>query len=114
DVRLVVDGQEFPGNADSSAPYEWSLVFGAGGYVIEAIATDWVGNESVDVIAIGVGQDAPTLPDGDGDGDGSGDGDGDGEGGNSGDIGETGDGGTAYEGELSCACSSDPRERSGG
>lgn len=123
DVRLVIDGQEFSGNADSSAPYEWSLEFSEGGYVIEAIATDWVGNESVaDVIAIGVGQDAPMLPedDGDGDGDGSSDGDGDGDGdgtadgGGADDFGETGFGGTAYEGEVSCACSTDPSKRSGG
>lgn len=108
DVRLIINGQEFPGNQDSSAPYSWSLVFGEGGYVVEAIATDWVGNESTpDVIAIGVGQPAPELPDpGDGDGDG-----GPAEGGETGDDGldgGPGEGGdeAGFDAEIGCACSS--------
>lgn len=89
-VRLRINGQEFPGNSDSSPPYEWGLVFGAGGYLVEAIATDYVGNESSpDVIAIGVDQDAPPLPES-GDGDGGEDGDGGSEGGGDGGAGETG------------------------
>ena len=112
DVRLVINGQEFPGNVDGSEPYEWDLVFGPGGYIIEATATDYTGNVSApDVIAIGVDEEPPPLPgdsgDGDGDGD-SGDGDtsGDTDGGD-----ETGPGpgidttgGPGYEAELGCAC----------
>lgn len=123
DVRLLINGQEFPGNKDSTEPYSWNLVFGQGGYVIEAIATDWVGNESAaDVIAIGVDQPAPDLPgtgDGDGDGDptgeGEGEGDGDGEGEGEGGNGETGGGGDpGFSVTVGCACSSsDAGGRSG-
>ena len=123
DVRLVINGQEFPGNRDSSEPYGWNLVFEAGGYVVEAIATDWVGNESAaDVITIGVDQDAPPLPQGDGDGDGdedpagdegpsSGDDDsGDGDGG----LGDTGDELGIDGDDKGCACSAnDAGARSG-
>ena len=110
DVRLVINGQEFPGNVDGSEPYEWDLVFGPGGYVIEATATDYTGNVSApDVIAIGVDEEPPPLPGDSGDGDGdSGDGDtsGDTDGGD-----ETGPGpgidttgGPGYEAEIGCAC----------
>jgi MYXO-CTERM domain-containing protein len=125
DVRLTINGQEFPGNVDSSEPYEWGLVFGPGGYVIEAVATDYVGNESApDVIAIGVDQDAPSLP-GDGDGDG-GDGDGDSGDGDSGPDtgvdtgmddfgGETGGfGGGGAEASIGCACASAAGEQGWG
>jgi MYXO-CTERM domain-containing protein len=118
DVRLLVNGQEFPGNTDSSAPYSWNLVFPQGGYLIEAIATDWVGNESTpDVIAIGIGQPAPEVPQGgDGDGDPSGDGDGEGEGEGpvEGGLDETGDE-LGFDGDdKGCACSSsEAGDRSG-
>jgi MYXO-CTERM domain-containing protein len=124
-VRLRINGQDFPGNNDASEPYSWGLVFGAGGYLVEAVATDYVGNESVaDVISIGVDQDAPPLPGGDGDGDSGGEGDGDGDpgdgdsgngdgGGDTGGLdsgGETGGGGFSGDGGTSatigCACSS--------
>lgn len=111
DVRLMINGQEFPGNQDSTEPYTWDLVFPQGGYTIEAIATDWVGNESMaDTIAIGVGQPAPELPDpGEGDGGDSGD-----DGPSTGDsgLGETGDD-PAFSGELKCACSSNDGDGSG-
>ncbi|MFO7563174.1 MAG: trypsin-like serine protease [Enhygromyxa sp.] len=112
DVRLLINGQEFPGNKDASAPYSWSLVFVEGGYVIEAIATDWVGNESApDVIAIGVGQPAPELPEaGDGDGDGDPAEGGGEEGGPASDDGGSEGAGSEDPGvtgvELGCACSS--------
>ncbi|HLT39994.1 MAG TPA: trypsin-like serine protease [Enhygromyxa sp.] len=121
DVRLVINGQEFSGNRDSSAPYSWNLVFVQGGYIIEAIATDWVGNESTpDVIAIGVNEPAPPLPEGDGDGDpGEGEGEGEGEG-TAGPDGESGDfGGEDLDfdedgSDKGCACSSsDAGDRSG-
>jgi MYXO-CTERM domain-containing protein len=114
DVRLVINGQEFEGNADSSAPYSWNLVFGPGGYIIEAIATDYVGNQSApDVIAIGVDQAAPDLPEpGDGDGDPTDSGDGDPDGGPDEGIGETG-GDPGFEGEKGCACSTAEDQRSG-
>ena len=117
DVRLLINGQEFPGNKDSSAPYSWSLVFGQGGYVIEAIATDWVGNESAaDVITVGVEQPAPELPEGgDGDGDPTGEGEGDGEdeGPLEDGLDETGDD-AGFDDDKGCACSSsDASDRSG-
>jgi MYXO-CTERM domain-containing protein len=115
-VRLVINGQEFPGNSDSSAPYNWPLVFGAGGYIIEAIATDYVGNESAaDVIAIGVDQAAPDLPEtGDGDGDPTTGGDGDPTGGPDTGLGDTGDDAGFDQGDKAdCACSSGEGERSG-
>jgi MYXO-CTERM domain-containing protein len=128
-VRLRINNQDFPGNTDSSEPYAWNLVFGPGGYVIEAVATDYVGNESsADVITIGVDQAAPPLPSGDGDGDtgdgdtgdgdpgdgdSGGDGDGDGElGGETGSPGFTGGDGTS--GTNGCACATQDGERSAG
>lgn len=121
DVRLLINGQEFSGNKDSSAPYGWTLIFPQGGFVVEAIATDWVGNESApDVIAIGVGQAAPEVPEGgDGDGDPSGEGEGEGNGDGDGDtldtgLGDTGDD-AGLDGDKGCACSSsDADPRSGG
>lgn len=124
-VRLRINGVDFPGNVDNSEPYSWGLVFNAGGYVIEAVATDYVGNESAaDVVSIGVDQEAPPLPGGDGDGDGDpGDGDpGDGDGGD----GDPSDGGPLDSGEtgagfdgggsgvtIGCACSTQRDERAG-
>ena len=105
DVRLVINGQSFPGDTDSSAPYNWPLVLGPGGYLIEAIATDYVGNESVaDVIAVGVDQAAPEVPqtgDGDGDSDPTGD---DGDGGTDPTGGTTGDELGGDESGDGCAC----------
>jgi MYXO-CTERM domain-containing protein len=133
-VRLRINGQDFPGNSDNSEPYAWGLVFVAGGYIIEAVATDYVGNESVaDVISIGIDQDAPPLPGGDGDGDpGDGDSGGDGDGdpgdgdsggdgaGDTGPLdsgGETGfggfDGGGENSATIGCACSTQDDERGG-
>jgi MYXO-CTERM domain-containing protein len=133
-VRLRINGQEFPGNTDNAEPYSWGLVFVAGGYIIEAIATDFVGNESAaDVISIGIDQAAPPLPgeggDGDGDPGGSTGGDGDGDPGGDGDSGDDGDGGpldsdgeTGFGGfdggggttaTIGCACSTDDGERGG-
>ncbi len=109
DVRLLINGQEFPNNKDSSEPYGWDLVFGSGGYVIEAIATDWVGNESSDMISIGVDQPAPGLPQGGEEGD-TGDGD-PAEGGDS--LGDTGDDPGVDDTRDGCSCSSDAGERSG-
>jgi MYXO-CTERM domain-containing protein len=120
DVRLLINGQEFPGNKDSTAPYAWNLVFPQGGYLIEAIATDWVGNESApDLISIGVGQAAPELPqsgDGDGDGDGpAGDGDGDGTGDGGGPDDGLGDDDLGIDGsDKGCACSSSDTDRRSG
>jgi MYXO-CTERM domain-containing protein len=131
-VRLRINGQEFPGNSDTSEPYSWNLGFVAGGYIIEAVATDFVGNESVaDVISIGIDQDAPPLPGegGDGDGDPGGDGDGDpgdGDSGGDGDGDDTGpltsggetglggfDGGGDTTATIGCACSTEDDERGG-
>jgi hypothetical protein len=110
DVRLVINGQSFSGDTDSTAPYTWDLVFGPGGYLIEAIATDYVGNESTpDVIAVGVDQPAPSVPEPGGDDGGSGDGgsgdggSGDGGSGDGGPIGTTGDELGATEGGSGCA-----------
>jgi MYXO-CTERM domain-containing protein len=123
-VRLRINSQDFSGNTDTSEPFSWGLAFPPGGYIIEAVAVDYVGNESVaDVISIGIDQDAPPLPGGDGDGDTAGDGDadpgdGDGDSGGDGDTdtldsgGETGpgpfggfdgDGGTTAT--VGCVCS---------
>jgi MYXO-CTERM domain-containing protein len=134
-VRLRINGQDFPGNSDASEPYSWGLVFGAGGYIVEAVAIDYVGNESVaDLVAIGVDQDAPPLPGegGDGDGDPGGDGDGDPGDGDSGDgdSGSDGDGGPldgggetglgGFDGggggtsaTIDCACSTEGGQRGG-
>ncbi|PRQ07800.1 trypsin-like serine protease [Enhygromyxa salina] len=119
DVRLKINGQEFPGNKDSSAPYDWNLVFGPGGYIIEAVATDFVGNESSpDLVAVGVDQEAPPLPTDDGGGDdGNGEGDsGDDDGGADAGI-DTGLGdsgfGTTYEGTVGCSCSSQSNDAGG-
>ncbi|WP_258182830.1 trypsin-like serine protease [Enhygromyxa salina] len=123
DVSLRINGQDFPGNVDASEPYEWGLVFGPGGYVIEAVATDFVGNESAaDVIAIGVDQEAPELPGDTGDDGGEG-GDED-EGGDGGeDDGGTGDdglddglgeGGFGFAGEATVGCSCSAGSDAGG
>jgi MYXO-CTERM domain-containing protein len=123
-VRLRINGQDFPGNSDASEPYSWGLVFPAGGFIIEAVAIDYVGNESAaDVISIGIDQEAPPLPGGDGDGDTGGDGDpGDGDSGGDGDggpldSGETGlggfDGGGGTTATIGCACSTEGGERGG-
>lgn len=69
EVRLLINGSEFAGNTDTSAPYTWTLVFGQGAYTITAVAEDWTGNEATSTaVGIGVGQDAPDVPD-DGGGD---------------------------------------------
>lgn len=118
DVRLTINGEEFPGNSDASAPYDWNLVFGPGGYIIEAVATDFVGNESTpDLVAVGVDQEAPPLPGDEGGGDGDGDTGGSGSGGSGGsdtgaDTGaDTGIGDSGYEpgfegSTVGCSCSS--------
>ena len=63
DVRLLVDGQAFDGNVDSSEPYSWQLRFPPGGFVLEAVARDWSGNEGrSQPVAIGIGEDPPALP----------------------------------------------------
>lgn len=66
EVRLLVNGSEFAGNVDSTAPYSWKLVFSPGAYTIEAFAEDWTGNEGqANSVGIGVGQDPPDVPDSD-------------------------------------------------
>jgi MYXO-CTERM domain-containing protein len=124
-VRLTINGQEFSGNTDASEPYDWDLVVGPGGYLIEAIATDFVGNESApDLVAVGVDQAAPPLPseeggdDDDGDGDTNGD-DGGTEGGDDSGLdtglGDTGFGGPRFEGAtVGCSCSSSTSEQGEG
>jgi MYXO-CTERM domain-containing protein len=103
EVRLRINGQEFPGNSDATAPYSWNLVFGQGGYLIEAIATDWVGNESEpDVIAIGVDADPPALPSSDGGGEEGGEGGSAGSGETGGGLGGDG-GGRVYTASCSAA-----------
>lgn len=65
EVRLLINGADFPGNVDATEPYGWNLVFGQGGYTLTAVAADWVGNEaSSQTVGIGVGQDAPDVPGG--------------------------------------------------
>lgn len=118
DVRLLINGAEFPGNVDPSEPYTWDLVFPAGGYVIEAIATDYTGNESAPVsVAIGVDQEAPAGGGDGGDGGDSGSDGGEDEGG----VGETGGiptttgfGGGGGSAEIGCACSSGGATPGGG
>jgi MYXO-CTERM domain-containing protein len=107
-VRLKINGQEFPGNTDSSEPYDWDLVFGPGGYIIEAVATDFVGNESTpDLVAVGVDEEAPSLPGSDDGGDDGGDDAGaDADSGLDSGLGDAGDG-PGFDGTTAgCGCSS--------
>ncbi|MFV8753737.1 trypsin-like serine protease [Nannocystaceae bacterium ST9] len=110
EVRLLINGSEFAGNTDSTAPYSWTLVFNPGAYTIEAIAEDFVGNEgSADPVGIGVGQDPPDVPDGDtGDADtGAGDtGDGAMDGGAD-EVGESGGDDAGITVTADCNCSTD-------
>ncbi|EDM73905.1 peptidase, S1 (chymotrypsin) family protein [Plesiocystis pacifica SIR-1] len=65
EVRLLVNGDEFPNNSDTLAPYEWDLVMPEGGYTLSALAVDYSGNEAVSLsIGIGVGAEAPAGDDG--------------------------------------------------
>jgi MYXO-CTERM domain-containing protein len=81
EVRLQINGSDFPGNVDATPPYQWELVFSEGAYTIEAIAEDWTGNEgSATPVGIGVGQEPPDVPDPDPDTDSGDDGAGDGAG----------------------------------
>lgn len=64
EVRLQINGSDFAGNVDAVAPYSWTLVFSQGEYTIEAVAEDWTGNEaSAAPVGVGVGQEAPDVPD---------------------------------------------------
>jgi MYXO-CTERM domain-containing protein len=77
EVRLKINGSEFPGNVDTVAPYSWSLSVGQGAYTIEAIAEDWTGNQaSAAPVGVGIGQEPPDVPDPDG-GEDEGEGEGD-------------------------------------
>ncbi len=61
-VRLLVNGQEFAGNHDAAAPYEWPMVFPKGVYTLTALAVDFEGNEALSApVVIGVEQ----APEGD-------------------------------------------------
>jgi MYXO-CTERM domain-containing protein len=109
EVRLTVNGDEFPNNEDGSEPFEWTLNMPPGGYTIGAIARDYVGLEAeATPITIGIDQEAPEPPagDGDGDGDGTGDGDGDGDGAPGGDgDGDFGSDAFGEDSEKGCGCS---------
>lgn len=106
-VRLKINGAEFQGNVDTTAPYTWTLVFGQGGYTIEAIAEDWTGNEGVAApVGIGVGQDAPNVPDPDTGGSESGSDPSDSGNGND-EVGDTGDSGGGIDVSAACNCSTD-------
>ncbi|WP_255215945.1 trypsin-like serine protease [Pseudenhygromyxa sp. WMMC2535] len=65
EVRLLVNGEEFGGNTDGTAPYEWAgMVFPQGAYTLTAIAVDYSGNEAIsDPVDIGVGEEAPDSED---------------------------------------------------
>jgi hypothetical protein len=81
EVRLVVNGQEVPNGADTSAPYDWPGSFNVGQYTVIARAVDL--NDNVtdsEAVYFGVGMDAPEPPAE--------------ETGGTAEAGETGDGGT--------------------
>ena len=60
EVRLTVNGSEFANNADAAAPFEWTLQVPPGGYMIGAIARDYVGLETeATPVAIGIDQEPP-------------------------------------------------------
>jgi MYXO-CTERM domain-containing protein len=93
---------------DEHAPWAFANAqFPEGGWILVAVAEDWNGNfgES-EPVAIGVGQDPPEVPTGDGDGDGEGDGETGTE-----PITDTGDdlGDPGIDGGDGCACSSTDR-----
>ena len=110
-VRLLINGDEFANNVDGAAPWEWPLVLPDGAWTIQAVATDWSGNEGVsEIIGIGVNADPPNT---NGDTDTGTDGNADEVGtldGTGGDLGADDRGGT--EG---CACTAgDEQDRRGG
>ncbi len=113
EVRLRINGSEFQGNNDSSEPYTWGLVIGEGGYIVEAVAEDYHGNEAVsEPIAIGVGQAPPDLPEPDSDTDDSA---GDSAGEDDDEVGEDGlgqDDGSDLS--VGCACTAEQAPRGGG
>jgi len=50
-VRLLVNGEEFEGNSDGAAPYEWPMMaFPKGTYTVTAVAVDFEGNEAVSAL----------------------------------------------------------------
>jgi MYXO-CTERM domain-containing protein len=121
-VSLRVAGEDLANTDDTTPPYEWTLEFPKGSWVIEAVAVDFSQNMAVsNAIAIGVDEEPeePPLPSDDDDGGDGGDG-GDSGGADDEDGGETSDddgfdagGGGLPPGfgqdqaDIGCACSSD-------
>jgi uncharacterized protein (TIGR03382 family) len=98
-VVLQINGDVIA--TDEHEPWEFANAqFPEGGWILVAVATDWNGNvgES-DPVAIGVGQDPPELPSGDGDGDGE----------TGGTTSETSGSGPGIDGDEGCSCATDRR-----
>jgi MYXO-CTERM domain-containing protein len=102
-VALEINGDVVA--TDEHAPWGFANAqFPVGGWILIAVAEDWNGNigES-EPVAIGVGQDPPELPTGDGDGDGGS------ESGGTTDAGDLGD--PEIDGDGGCACAATPGDR---
>ncbi|EDM79298.1 peptidase, S1 (chymotrypsin) family protein [Plesiocystis pacifica SIR-1] len=111
EVRLLINGNEFPNNEDTAAPFQWDLTMTEGAYTVQAVALDFSGNEAFsNTIGIGVGDSAPEESGGE-EGEDSGD-DGNEEDDDGGDeVGADSTGGGFNFGdpvEVGCACSSEP------
>jgi MYXO-CTERM domain-containing protein len=100
-VSLEINGQVVA--TDAHEPWEFANAqFPEGAWLIVAIAEDWNGNLAPsEPVAIGVGQEPPEVPTGDGDGDGDGETGGESETGGSGDP--------SIDGDQGCGCSTDRR-----
>lgn len=100
EVGIIIDGDEQPAY-DTMAPYEFGgVVFPEGQYVLEAVARDFAGNETIsDPIGIGIGVDPPDPTTGD---EGADEGISDGTG--------SGPGGRDDDGGEGCSCSTTPSQ----